>query len=107
MTAHDISNDLSIRSARGSDRAALERLAQLDTASRLEGPALIAEQGGRAVAAIALGDGRCVADPWVPTAAIVEMLRERARQLAVAPPPRRLRLRPLRRRVIPIRSKPA
>ena len=75
-----------IRGATARDELALRRLAALDDARAPQpGPdVLIAEVDGLAVAAVA-GD-RAIADPFRPTAAIVELLRLRASQLASAAP---------------------
>jgi hypothetical protein len=73
---------LMIRRAVAADKAALEHLAELDCASRVCDPVLLAEQDGRAVAALSLNDGTAIADPFKPTADIVALLRFRARQLA-------------------------
>jgi hypothetical protein len=67
-------NPITIRNSTDSDRAALTRLAELDSARPLSGPALIAEHGGHAVAAVSLRDRRSIADPFLPTADVVEML---------------------------------
>ena len=48
---------------------------QLDSARPLTGLTVVAEEGGRLVAAVSLHDGRVVADPFMPTADVVEMLR--------------------------------
>ena len=65
-----------IRSARGSDGHALADLARLDSQRPLTGDVLVAEQGGRLVAAI---DGeRAIADPFRPTADLVALLNLRA-----------------------------
>jgi hypothetical protein len=69
--------DITIRNAY--DREVLARLAALDSSAPLSGDALVAESDGRAVAAIELGSGRTVADPFVRTADVVELLRLRAR----------------------------
>jgi hypothetical protein len=42
---------------------------------------LIAELDGRLLAALALSDGRVVADPFHPTADLIDLLRARANQL--------------------------
>jgi hypothetical protein len=67
-----------IRAARGSDGDALENLARLDSQRPLgtAGDALVAEQDGRLVAALA-GD-RVIADPFRQTADVVALLRFRA-----------------------------
>ena len=80
-----------IRAARGSDGDALESLARLDSQRPLAGDVLLAEQDGRLVAA--LDTERVIADPFRPTADVIELLRLRAgrsrhdsrRRLARAP----------------------
>ena len=72
---------LVIRLATAGDQHALERLAELDSGRAPAGTTLIAELRGRPVAAVSLGDGEQIADPFLPTADITELLRIRARQL--------------------------
>jgi hypothetical protein len=68
--------DLVIRPARPADSDALAELAVLDSARRpLSGERVVAETGGRLIAAVSLDDGRAVADPFVPSAGAVEILR--------------------------------
>jgi hypothetical protein len=67
-----------LRAERPADESTLRHLAALDSARPLKGHALLAEVDGRAIAALDLDDGRVVADPFVRTAAAVEMLRMRA-----------------------------
>jgi hypothetical protein len=69
-----------IRAARGSDGVALENLARMDSQRPLTGDVVLAEQDGTVVAAIS-GD-RAIADPFRPTADIVELLQARAELLA-------------------------
>jgi hypothetical protein len=94
---------LGIRIADDSDAPVLRRLAQLETARPLQGTVLMAIVDGRPVAAIALADGRVVADPFIRTAAVVQMLQVRRAQLAEhgagASRPRRPRALELRRRL--------
>ena len=79
---------LTIRLAGSADATALDRLAELDSARPPgPGPTLVAEVGGELRAALPLDGGRAIADPFRPTAALVAILAERARQLA--PPPAR------------------
>jgi hypothetical protein len=65
-----------IRAARGSDGSALESLARLDSQRPLAGDVLLAEQDGLLVAA--LSGERVIADPFHPTADVVELLRVRS-----------------------------
>jgi hypothetical protein len=72
----DAGTELAIRPAHYTDDEALARLAALDSARPLAGgQVLVAEAGGRLVAAVSMHDGRAVADPFVPSADAVEMLR--------------------------------
>jgi 6-phosphofructokinase len=64
-----------IRPATALDDAELRRLAILDSQPSLAGEVLLAEMDGRIVAAVAMDGGRSVADPFVPTAALVAALR--------------------------------
>jgi hypothetical protein len=73
-----------IRRAREVDLALLHDLAELDSARPLVGAALVADVNGRPWAALGLEDQRVVADPFLPTAAAVELLRLRAGQLIAA-----------------------
>ena len=65
-----------LRVARDDDE--LVRLAELDSARPLAGPALVAETDGAIVAALCLSTGRAIADPFVPTRQLVELLRHDA-----------------------------
>jgi hypothetical protein len=80
-----------LRVARADDHDDLVRLAELDDARPLAGPALIAEENGALVAALCLSTGRAVADPFVPSLHLVELLRQHA---ARDQPPRRDSRRP-------------
>ena len=73
----DGGGNLVLRRGRPADAAELTALALLDSARPLTGPSLVAENHGRLVAAVSLHDGRVVADPFIPTADVVEMLRLR------------------------------
>ena len=64
--------------------ADLIRLAALDGARPLPGPALVAEENGAIVAALCLSTGRAVADPFVPSLHLVELLRRHAARRHVA-----------------------
>ena len=71
------------RSAAGDERA-LARLAGLDSARPPRGPALVAEADSRMLAALPLGSGRAIADPFEPTAELVALLELRKSQIETA-----------------------
>ena len=77
-------DELSVRPASADDAFALRRLAQVDSARPLRGDVLLAETDGRLLAAVEVESGRAVADPFYPSAELVELLRS-----AVRPEPRR------------------
>ena len=77
MQAHPIA----IRESTAADRPELERLASLDSGHLPHGPLLVAEIHGKIEAAVPLGDGRPLADPFHPTAELVDLLETRAAQL--------------------------
>jgi hypothetical protein len=64
-----------VRRGRHADIDALAKLAALDSSRPLTGRTVVAEVDGQIVAAVSLHDGRVVADPFAPTADLVEMLR--------------------------------
>src|SRR5262245_30318879 len=69
-----------IRESRADDKAALERLAQLDSRRLPEGSFLLAEIHGEVVAAAPLDvDEEPLGDPFRPTASIRQLLRLQAR----------------------------
>lgn len=63
-----------LRLAGPGDERELERLAQLDSASVPAGPVWIAILDGTAMAAYSAIERRSIADPWHPTAHLVELL---------------------------------
>jgi hypothetical protein len=73
--------DLIVRRSAPADLAALARLAQLDGAPPPTGDHLVAEEGRELRAALPLGSGRVIADPFHPTAHLVGMLELRAAAL--------------------------
>ena len=68
-----------IRHATDADARTVADLAILDSREALRGPALIAEVDGVAHAALDLSDGSVAANPFAPTAELVELLRVHAR----------------------------
>lgn len=81
--------DVTIRLARPGDAAAVAVLSALDSSPRPADPVLVAEVDGSLWAAVSLTDRHAVADPFRPSAELVGLLDERARQLGR--PPRRVR----------------
>ena len=74
--------DITVRYSVASDLSELARLAALDSATPPRGPALIAEADSRMLAALPMGSGRPIADPFEPTSEIVALLELRKAQLA-------------------------
>ena len=72
---------LTLRLATHADRQALARLAELDQAQRPAEPVLLGLVMQRPIVALSLSDGRVIADPFLHTAELTELLRVRARQL--------------------------
>ena len=66
------------------DDEALERLAALEGRSLPTGRFIVAEVGGIVVAALPLGCGGLLADPFRPTAQLVPLLELRADQLGAS-----------------------
>ena len=77
-----VMQNVTVRHSRPSDEQSLARLAVLDSARPLHGPALVAEADSRLLAALPLGSGRAIADPFEPTAELVELLQLHKEQLA-------------------------
>ena len=76
--------DVRIRYARPGDHAALGLLAELDSATIPAPPLLVAELNGELRAALSMVDSAAIADPFHPTAPLVQLLRRRAAPLAAA-----------------------
>ena len=83
MNLHSPDN-VNIRRAGPHDEAALHRLAALDSALPLTGEILMGEVAGETAAALSLADGTAIADPFRPTADVIELLAMRRDQLGVA-----------------------
>jgi hypothetical protein len=73
-------DEITIRIARAADPA-VARLAALDSARPIAGPALVAERRGVPVAAIAYDGEAVVADPFAHSERAVAVLSERSAQL--------------------------
>jgi hypothetical protein len=87
---------VAIRLAEKDEAAAVRRLAALDDQRPLEGPVLVALLDGEPEAAISLDDRRVIANPFLATRDLVQLLRVRAEHIA-GPDPRRARHTLLRR----------
>jgi hypothetical protein len=74
-----------LRLAEDRDGRALLRLAGRDTRALPPGPHLIAVREGHVDAALSLATAEAVADPFVRTAELVELLRCHARAMPVPP----------------------
>lgn len=86
---------VTLRFSSPADQKSLARLAELDSTTPPAQPVLLAEVDGQLRAALALKDGSVAADPFHPTAHLIDLLRARARQLDATP--RIKRSRPLGR----------
>jgi hypothetical protein len=63
------------------DDDSLARIAELEGRTTPAGPHVVAEVGGAVVAALPLGRGPTLGDPFRPTAHLVPLLQLRAKQL--------------------------
>ncbi len=66
---------VTIRPATGCDRDAIARIAGRDTSPVPPEPVLLAEQDGVPLVAMSMRSGEVVADPFAPTAELVELVR--------------------------------
>lgn len=66
------------------DLGSLALLASLDSAGVPETPMLVAESEGRVLAAVPFDGGPAIADPFEPTAEVVDLLELRASQIRAA-----------------------
>jgi hypothetical protein len=76
--------NVTVRRTGSGDQVELARLAALDSARPPRGPALVAEADSRMLAALPLGSGRPIADPFEPTAELVALLELRRAQIDAA-----------------------
>jgi hypothetical protein len=79
-----VTESITITHSTEADAQKVWRLALLDDRRPPKGPALLAYAGDELLAAVGLLDGRAVADPFRPTADVVDMLRFQARHEEVA-----------------------
>ncbi|HEX2360136.1 MAG TPA: hypothetical protein VHH72_09995 [Solirubrobacterales bacterium] len=93
----DTAETITIRRATAEDRAALERVAQRDSADVPRGELLVAVAGDELYAAISTKTREVIADPFQRTEEAVGILVIRAAQLKPGQPRRTGLLAPLRR----------
>ena len=74
-----MNESITIRSRAEQDSEAIERVAAMDSGRAPQGDALVAIVGGELQAIMPLDGGRVLADPFRPTAHLVELLRMAAR----------------------------
>lgn len=86
IAAHLESGMARIRGARSTDEQALTRLAGRDSRPRPRGKVIVAELDGTLVAARSLTDGLAIADPFLPTAEVAELLARAARSATSSVP---------------------
>jgi hypothetical protein len=72
------SEPVTIRHAHPADLHDLERLATLDSRRVPSGELFVAEVGDQLVAAVSIDTGAVIANPFEPTAAVVDLLRVHA-----------------------------
>ena len=89
--------NITVRRSTSGDAGALARLAALDSGSPPRGPALVAEADSRMLAALPIGSGRPIADPFEPTKELVALLELRRSQIETAETSGHSRPRGLRR----------
>ena len=87
---------VALRLAERDEAAMVRRLAALDDQPALEGRVLLALIDGEVEAAISLDDRRVIANPFLATRDVVQLLRVRAQHIA-GPDPRRGRHTLMRR----------
>jgi hypothetical protein len=97
MSDH-LASVIEIRPAHPEDERAISRLGQLDSARVPPAPLVLAFERGELRAAISLSTGAAIADPFAPTARLVDLLRAEADPLRQRAPARS-GFRLIRRRV--------
>jgi hypothetical protein len=84
---------VTLRLGTPADLPALTRLAALDSSDVPSAPVMLAEVGGELRAAVSLGERTVIADPFHPTASLVQLLLRWAEQALADRSPRLRRLR--------------
>ena len=86
-TATDL--PITIRTAYPDDASALRRLAELDSSAVPREPLIVAEVDGEIQVAVSMSDLSAIADPFVPTAHVVNLVRGHIRRTVSTPASRR------------------
>jgi hypothetical protein len=73
--------NLTIRRATAADQFSVRRLAALDSSSPPTGDVLLAEMDDELWAAVSIDTGAAIADPFRPSADLVDLLRFRAERV--------------------------
>jgi hypothetical protein len=81
-TRRSLAERVTVRQSSHADGEGIRRLAALDSKDSPQGPVLLAEVDGELVAAVPFDGGAEIADPFRPTADLVNLLRLRATQVA-------------------------
>jgi hypothetical protein len=79
-----MTSPITFRPSTDSDAPVLLRLAELDSARPIHGEVFLAEHEGHALAAVSVDEGRAIADPFEPTAEVVDLLWHWALQARAA-----------------------
>jgi hypothetical protein len=79
-----MTSPITFRPSTESDAPVLRRLAELDSARPIQGEVFVAEHEGHALAAVSVDEGRAIADPFEPTAEVVDLLWHWALQARAA-----------------------
>jgi hypothetical protein len=82
--APDVARRYTVRLAEPRDFTEIRRIAALDSAHVPGGTLLVGEVGGSIQAALPVNGGRAIANPFVRTLELVDMLELRAEQLRAA-----------------------
>jgi hypothetical protein len=75
---------ITFRPGNESDAPVLRQLAELDSARPIHGEVYVAEHRGRPIAAVSVDEQRVIADPFEPTAEVVDLLWHWALQARAA-----------------------
>ena len=84
QSTYGLTGAITLRRSSADDAVALQRLASLDSSPTPHGETLVAEHDGTLVAAVTVDGQTAIADPFVPTAGALALLRALSAQVQVA-----------------------